>query len=105
MVHVAGADQAEPTVSFDPPFEGRQHPLCPNRRFDPGPSARGLSVTFSPCGHCLRLVFRRLGHRGSTSLHPFAPPALPGFFATASIIVSATVQPFRRTIGLSRKAL
>jgi hypothetical protein len=36
----------------------------------------------SPFGHCLQSVFLRVGHRVSTSLHPFAPPALPGFFAT-----------------------
>ena len=31
-------DQAEPFASFDPLFEGRQHPLCPDRRFDPAPA-------------------------------------------------------------------
>src|SRR5258705_13491332 len=36
----------------------------------------------SPCEHCHRLGFRGFGHRESTFLHPFAPPALPGFRAT-----------------------
>src|SRR5262249_32033751 len=65
-----------------PLFEGRQHPLCPDRWFDPGPAAPDLSGTCSLGGHCHRLFFRRFVHRVSTFLHPFAPPALPGFFAT-----------------------
>ncbi len=69
-------------ASFDPLFEGRQHPLCPNPRFDPVPSARGLSGTCSPFGHCHRWGFRRLVHRVSTFLRPLARPALPGFLAT-----------------------
>src|SRR5271157_3246916 len=38
-------DQAEPLASFDPLFEGRQHPRCPNPRFDPAPSEQDLSGT------------------------------------------------------------
>ena len=40
------------------------------------PARVALAGTASGC------VFRRFGHRVSTFLHPFAPPALPGFFAT-----------------------
>ena len=54
---------------------GRQQALCPPRRF-----AR-LSGRASLVGTRPGRV-RRLGHRSSTSLHPFAPPALPGFRAT-----------------------
>jgi hypothetical protein len=69
-------------AAFDPLLEGCQQPLCPNRRVGPEPHVQGLSGTYSPFGHCRRLVFRRSDHRVSTFLHPFAPPALPGFFAT-----------------------
>ena len=82
-------DQAEPFASFDPLFEGRQHPLCPNPRFDPAPAEQDLSGTYSPLGHCRRFVFRRFGHCVSTFLHPFAPPALPGFFATMGALTPA----------------
>jgi hypothetical protein len=74
--------QAVPDSPFDPLVEGRQHPLGPDRRFDPSPSGQDLSGASSPFGHCFQFVFLRVGHRVSTSLRPFAPPALPGFFAT-----------------------
>src|SRR3954466_11346627 len=82
-------DQAEPLASLDPLFEGRQHPPCPDQRFHPGPSGRDVSGTFSPGGHCRRLGFRDRGHCVSTSLHPFAPPALPGFVATMGALTPA----------------
>ena len=63
-------DQAEPLASFDPLFEGRQHPLRPDRRFDPAPAERDLSGTCSPRGHCLRLVFASVR---SSRLHLPAP--------------------------------
>jgi hypothetical protein len=69
-------------TSFDPLFEGCQHPFRPDRQFDPAPTAHELSGAFNPFGYCLRLQVCRFGHRVSTSLHPFAPPALPGFSAT-----------------------
>ena len=34
-------------------------------------------------------MFRRVGHRVSTFLHPFAPPALPGFLATMGALTPA----------------
>ncbi|SIO26252.1 hypothetical protein SAMN05444166_3319 [Singulisphaera sp. GP187] len=74
--------QAIPDSTFDPLDEGRQHPLRPDRRFDPDPWDRDLSGAPSPRGHCLQWEFLRIGHRVSTSLHPFAPPELPGFCAT-----------------------
>jgi hypothetical protein len=69
-------DQAELLASFDPVFERLQHPLCPNRRFDPAPAEQDLSGTCSPRRHCLWSFFRRFGHRVSAFLYPFAPPAL-----------------------------
>ena len=89
-------NQAELLASFDPLFEGCQHPLCPNRRFDLEPQVQGLSGTYSPCGHCHRSFFHRFGHRVSTFLHPFAPPALSGFFATMGALT-----PGRRLFGSS----
>ena len=79
---VGPALMAEPPASFDPLFEGRQHPLRPDRRFDPSPAGQGASGACSPCGHGLQSVSLRVGHRVSTFLHPFAPPELPGFLAT-----------------------
>ena len=91
-------DQAELLASFDPEFEGRQHPLCPNRRFDPAPAEQDLSGTCSPRGHCLWSFFRRFGHRVSAFLYPFAPPALPGFFATMGALT-----PGRPALRLTRE--
>ena len=90
-------NQTEPLASFDPLFEGCQHPQCPNPRFDPVPAERDLSGTCSPRGHCLRWCFRRFGHCVSTSLHPLAPPELPGFFATLG-----AVTPGRSALRLTR---
>jgi len=66
-------------ASFDSRFGSRQQPRGSSQGFDP--VVQALSVVFSPFGHSRRLNSRRLGHRVSTSLHPFAPPALPGFLA------------------------
>src|SRR3954447_3578917 len=95
----ADTTKAQPTAQHAPEepspaplaplFEGRQHPLCPGRRFHPGPSGPDVSGTFSPGGHCCRLGFRDLGHCVSTSLHPFAPPELPGFVATMGALTPA----------------
>ena len=66
----------------------RQHAICPNRRFGPRPPRAYLSVGSSPRTksppprHCARSFFRRSSHLTSTFLRPFAPPALPGFYAT-----------------------
>ena len=62
--------------------ESRQQSLCSRQRFVPRHMCAALSDASSPCGHYDRLVFRCGEHRVSTFLHPFAPPALPGFFAT-----------------------
>ena len=85
----------ERIAAFHPLFEGRQHPRCPNPRFDPRPflvRPRGLmdlSVSCSPGGHCDRSASIGFGHSVSIFLHPFAPPALPGFFATTSALTPA----------------
>src|SRR6266478_2457053 len=65
-----------------PIYQGRQQPLWPPQRF-------AMARVFTPVlsgwaslvGNRPDLV-RCLGHHVSTSLHPFAPPALLGFFAT-----------------------
>src|SRR5208337_3181618 len=45
-----------PLASQHSLFESRQHPLRPDRRFNPGPSSPNLSAGFSPSsGHCVRL--------------------------------------------------
>ncbi len=61
---VALVTQTEPFASFDPSFEGGQHPWRPDCRFDPRPSrpirlAGGvrLSNLFSPFRHCHWFVF------------------------------------------------
>ena len=41
-------DQSEPTSSLDPLFEGRQHPLRPDRGFDPPPAEEDRSGACSP---------------------------------------------------------
>ena len=93
-------NKAEPLASFHPLFEGCQHPLCPNRRFHPAPAGRGLSGTYSRCRHCHRFCFRRFDHCESTSLHPFAPPELPGFIATMGALT-----PGRLVHWLARASL
>src|SRR6266540_5064005 len=83
-------NQAEPYASFDPLIEGCQHPFGPDRGFDPTPTMlwRSVSGLFSPKGHCRRWWFPRTGRHESTSLRPFAPPALPGFAATMDALTS-----------------
>ena len=92
-------DQTVPFAAFDPPFEGRQHPLCPHPRFgskfrgSPDRSLRRLvalagSAVTSPFGHYRRsLPVAR--QRVSIFLHSLAPPALPGFIATMSAVTPA----------------
>ena len=82
-------DQAIPFASCDPLFEGRQHPLRPDRRFRLRPFRACVSSTFTrgllqrDCHRCLSVRSR---HRVSTFLHPFTPPALPGFIATMGAV-------------------
>src|SRR5271157_1401175 len=91
-------DQTEPLASFDPLFEGCQHPHCPNQWFDPAPTAQDLSGTSSLFRHCLRLFFRRFGHCVSTFLRPLAPPELPGLLATMGALT-----PGRPALRLPRE--
>jgi hypothetical protein len=79
---VIGPAIAVPTVSFDPPFEGRQHALCPNRVFRPAPAEPDVSGLRSRFRHYRRLLFIRLGHDTPSSCVPLLPPELPGFVAT-----------------------
>ena len=94
-------DQAVPLAAFDPFIEGRQHPLCPHLRFGSkfrgapdrplrrrGARTHASSAITSPGGHYRRSlpVARQCV---SIFLHPFAPPALPGFIATMSAVTPA----------------
>jgi len=77
-----------------PRNEGRQQALWPGSRFVLARSGdRGLSDAVSPSGvtgGALSFGFvRGFGHCVSTSLHPFAPPALPGFIATMGALTPA----------------
>jgi len=77
-------NQRVPSSSSHSLFECRQHAIRPDARVRP-PSDRGrLSGGCSRERHCHRFVisFPWLGHHASIFLHPFAPPALPGFLAT-----------------------
>ena len=85
--------------SLTPLIEGCQQPRCPHPRF--GAELRGApdrplrrmvalagSAITSPCGHYRRFL-PLVRHHVSTFLHPFAPPALPGFNATMSAVTPA----------------
>jgi len=65
-----------------PREEGRQQACRSLQRFEPRHVCVDRSGAVSRCGHYYRWVFRRLEPHVSTFLHPFAPPALPGFCAT-----------------------
>jgi hypothetical protein len=96
-------DQTVPLAAFDPLFEGRQHPCRPNRRFGPRPvtgqARRDVSGARSRLRHSCRFLSIAFGHHVSTFLHPFAPPALPGFIATMSALT-----PARRRDSKARSA-
>ena len=79
-----------------PRFEGRQQPCRSLRRFEPRHVCVGLSGAWSPYryGQSHRGFFPRLELHVSTFLHPFAPPALPGFDATMGALT-----PARRLFG------
>ena len=77
-----------------PRNEGRQQALWPGSRFDIARFCnRGLSDVvshFGVAGGALSFGYvRGLGHGVSTSLHPFAPPELPGFDATMGALTPA----------------
>jgi hypothetical protein len=75
-----------------PRLGGRQQSSCSLRRFKPRHGPGALSGGGSPdarSGQSHRGVFRGLGRHDSTSLHPFAPPELPGFFATMGALTPA----------------
>jgi hypothetical protein len=65
-------------------FECVQHAFRPHTRVRPVPQRGGVSGGSSRERHCHRFVssFPVRGHSASISLHPLAPPALPGFSAT-----------------------
>jgi hypothetical protein len=74
----------EEATSSHPLLECRQHAVRPNTRVRPVADRRRLSGRGSRERHFrrFRVGFPRFGHHASIFLHPFAPPALPGFLAT-----------------------
>ena len=72
--------------------ESRRQPCRPLRRLEPRHVCEARSGAVSPharYGQSSRCRFRRLELHVSTSLHPFAPPALPGFHATMGALTPA----------------
>src|SRR5208337_1643783 len=65
-------------------LERRQHAFRPDARVRPVVDRRRLSGGGSRERHFRRfdILFPWFGHYASIFLHPFAPPALPGFLAT-----------------------
>src|SRR4030042_4924072 len=89
---------ALPCPSFHPLYEGLQHALCPNRTFRSTLINRaGIFRVFSLFWHYPRVPFVWFGLTASTSLHPFAPRALPRFFATMGALTPA--RPALRTLA------
>ena len=77
-------------ASLRPLARARQHRLCSHPGFGTTGSLpqRYLSALSSRMRHSFRLLLG-CGLRLSTSLHPFAPPALPGFLATMGALTPA----------------
>src|SRR5271157_214676 len=100
---IRGADlvhQAVPLTSSHPVFQGRQHTIRPDARFNPAPSVSDLSDRFSPArraGHWSRLFFRLSVGHVSTSLPPFAPRPLRRFIATMEALTPARHFPTYRS--------
>jgi len=102
-VFVWPANQAEPNTSFHPVSQGLQHALRPHCTFNPPPLiGADLSHLLSPFGHYRRSIFVHCGLHASTFLRPFAPRALPRFYAPMDALTPArpvlrlTVQNERR---------
>jgi hypothetical protein len=81
-----GSYQPKPFPSFNPRFQGRQHALRPDRWFYPSPPGSDVSPLLSRFRHCRGWLFRRSVFHASTFLPPFAPRALPRFFATTEAL-------------------
>ena len=75
--------QAKPFASSHPRFEGRQHPLRPDRRFHPRPAGADLSGLLSRLRHCRRwLVPSLFGHVSTflRSLRSIPVTGLPRYY-------------------------
>ena len=73
-------------------LESHRQPCRPLRRCEPRlvcEARSGAVCPYAGYGQSSRCGFRRLGLHASTSLHPFAPPALPGFDATMGALTPA----------------
>jgi hypothetical protein len=88
-------DHPGPLARMAPARRGRRQSIRPRRRFVVAPArAEGVTGWASPTDTRPGLVCR-FGRHDSTSLHPFAPPALPGFVATMDALTPGrSVTPF-----------
>src|SRR6266699_47095 len=75
-------NQRVPSSSSHSFSERCQHAVSPHAAVRPVLDGPRLSGRGSRERHCGRLFSIACSHSTSTSLRPFAPPALPGFFAT-----------------------
>jgi hypothetical protein len=64
-----------------------------------------LSGAVSRLRHSRRCVSTAFGHHVSTFLHPFAPPALPGFLATTSALTPARWRDVQARSAPPRRAV
>jgi len=109
-------DQTEPYASPHPLNEGLQHAFRPHMAFHPLPiPGAGFSRLCSPFGHYRRFRFLQCGLHSSTFLRPFAPRALPRFFALTDALTPARLalrtlfkgnehQPFSGQVSLVHTA-
>ncbi len=89
-----GGTQTEQPMFVEVGVERCQHAVCPDDAVRPVQDGRRLSGRCSRERHCGRLLVRSYGHSTFTFLRPFAPPALPGFFATMDALT-----PVRLVLG------
>ncbi len=82
-------DQTEPLVSFQPSFKGHEHALCPHLAFGSMALPRDLFRLLIRFRNLRGLLFAWWVHRAFAFLPPFAPRALPRFFATIAALTSA----------------
>ncbi len=82
-----------------------QHPCRPGPGLVPFAAASGPSGGFSPERQCRRFLSAGIDHHVSTFLHPFAPPALPGFIATMSALTPARWRDFEARSAPRRRAV
>ena len=98
-------DMKSPTSSEAPAWLVRQHPCPPVPRFVLLSSASGPSPAVLAIRQYCRFLSAWAELHVSTFLHPFAPPALPGFIATMSALTPAWEARPRGPFCSSRRAV